>query len=222
MSSHISRNAANFPLGFVVLVTLVVYFFVRRRSTKPRESWVNGVEKPERSFFSRKSKGSAQYTTDPHPVASSPVSDAHDVYTPTPYTVSSTGSIFHPLTERPMSAYHLSPVVARRTHKIAELDQARRLAVVGAGVGSSMSSSSASPLEPHGDPLPSPLSPLSLTPDSSTAQRASTAAAAADSSMVPSVASPTNTSASNQRRPLQDSHPIGPPASPPPQYDTVV
>lgn len=157
-------------------------------------------------------------------MASSPVSDVHDVYTPTPYTLSSTGSIFHPLTERPMSAYHLSPVVARRTHKIAELDQARRLAVVGAGagagVGSSMSSSTPSPLESHGDPLPSPLSPLSLTPDPSTAQRVSMAAA--DSSMVPLVASPTNTTANNQRRRLQDSHPVGPPASPPPQYDTVV
>lgn len=183
-----------------------------------RESWVPGVEKPQRSLFGRNANNSVQNIQDPQPVSSSPVSDA---YIPTPYTVpgstsitTSTGSIFHPLTERPLSAAHLlSPVVARRTNKIAELDQARRLAVVGSGVSSS---SSASPLEPH---EPHEIPPLPLTPDATTPQRAGTAA---DPSMAPLDDVPTSTAATNQRLHPQDAHPVGLPDEPPPQYDTVV
>jgi hypothetical protein len=116
--------------------------------------------------------------------------------------------MFHPLTERPVSAAHLSPVVVRRANKIAELDQARRLAVVGSG----MSSSSASGLEPHEVPLP-------LTPNTADVQRASTAA---DPLMVPVVTASTNAAADNQRLHPHDSHPVGLPDEPPPQYDAVV
>lgn len=199
-------------------MALVVFFVRRRRRTKVRESWVPGVEKPPRSLFGRKSNNSAQNIQDTQPVSSSPVSDA---YIPTPYTVpgptsitSSTGSIFHPLTERPVSATHLlSPVVVRRTNKIAELDQARRLAVVGSGLSSS---SGASPLEPH---EPHEIPPRPLTPNAATTQRASTAA---DPSIVPLVAVPTNTASNNQRLHPHDSHPVGLPDEPPPKYDTVV
>lgn len=233
MRQIIRITPLTFPSGFVVLAVLVTCFVVRRRRrrTKVRASWVNGVEKPERNLFGFKSSSSVQKKHEqdphPHPVSSSPVSDA---YIPTPYTAhgpgpglgpdptsvtSSTGSTFHPLTERPFSAHHhhhqlLSPVVIRRTNKIAELDQARRLAVVGSGV----SSSSASPLdvEPHDIPLP-------LTPNPAAAQRANTAA---DSSTIPVVTAPTDTAANSQRLRPHDSHPVGLPDEPPPQYDTVV
>jgi len=199
----------------MILAALFWRFYIRRRRTKVRESWVNGVEKPERNVFGRRPNSSVQYIQDLHPGSSSPISphtDVSDSYIPTPYTVqgsasspSATGSIFHPLTERPISAAHLSPVVARRTNKIAELDEARRLAVVGSGVSSSSGASAAGPHDV----------PLLLTP---TAQRTS---AAADSSVVPVVAVSNHTTTINQRSNPNDSHPVGLPDEPPPQYDAV-
>ena len=180
------------------------------------------MEKPERGFFGRNPNNSVQNIQDAQPAStSSPVSAAYmptpyNVHAPTSITSSSTGSIFHPLSERPVSSAHLlSPVVARRTNKMAELDQARRLAVVGSGMSSS---SSTSPLEMH-DPheFPSPLT-------SSAAAATSTAASdtAGDSSTAPKEASPTNTATNNQPLHPHDSHPVGLPDEPPPEYDTVV
>lgn len=191
----------------------LVVFILRRRKPEVRKSWVSGVEKPERNLFGRKTNNPVQYIQDPQLESSSPVSDA---YIPTPYTMhvptgvpATAGSVFHPLTERPVSSAHLSPVVVRRANKLAELDQAKHLAVVGSGV----SSSSASGLEPHDVPLPHSPNPAT------TAQRVSTAAG---SSMVPVDTAPTNTAANDQQLHPHDLHLLGLPDEPPPGYDAFV
>ena len=201
---------ANFLPGFMLLAAVV--FFFRRRRTKVPESWVNGVEKPERKLFGRKSNNSVQQMQDPRPESpslNSPHTEIPGTYIPTPYTVtrstnapSTTGSTPHPPAERPVSVALLSPVLARRSNKLEEI---RRLTVIDGGMGLSSGSGS----EPHEVPLP-------LSPDGATAQPAGEVA---DSLMVPVV---TDTTASLRHPQPHDSHPVGLPDEPPPQYDTVV
>lgn len=214
--SHIFKSR-QLLLGFVILVALIFFFF-RRRRTKVRGPYGSGMEQRERNHLGLQASSSGTNVRVLRPESSSPIpprTERSDAYIPTPFPMqgstsapSSSGSIFYPLTERPTSTAVPSPVIIRRTDKIAEINQARRLAVVGSGVsmGSSSPNASASALDPHEIPLP--FSPAQQT-------------SPADSSTVPVIVSPINPTARNQQINPHDSHPVGLPDEPPPQYDAI-
>jgi hypothetical protein len=222
-----------------MILAALIYCCIRRRRPKVRHSYVGGVEKTPRNFFSFGSDRPASHVQDLRREPSSPISPqmgGEDTYTPTPFTMygsmsapstntlmsPTTISTFQPFTEQPVSALVPTHVMLRRNNKVAEIDQAIRLAVVGSGA----SSSGASALDPY--EVLSPLSPNSnsnLDPNSNlataTAQQTSTT-----NLSTTVVASSINPTASNQQQQQlhlhpHDSHPVGLPDEPPPQYDAV-
>jgi hypothetical protein len=199
----------HFPSGLVILAALI-YYFIRRRRPQVRQPYETGVEKPARNVFGPRLDASVQVL---HPELSSPISpytESSHQYFPTPYTVqdstsapSTSGSVLHPLLPRGAAA----PMTSPRHQKLAEIDHARRLAVVGGAV----SSSSASASDTH----------LPLSPDRVTVHRPRTAP---DSPMVRVDAAPFNTTGRHQRSQsshVHDTHPVGLPDEPPPEYDAV-